>query len=221
MRVARGVPWISLALVALACNKTPPRIEAATPLRAVSSTELRAVADFASITNNEERARALFTESARVLLHPRCVNCQPDGDAPLQGMDQRPHDPPVERGAAGGEHGDQGIPALACANCHQTKNLALARVPGAPKWALAPREMTWQNRTPQQICEQIKDPARNGGKTLAQLVEHMAHDELVGWAWNPGHDREPAPGTQAQLGALMQAWVELGAVCPSEMKEAK
>ena len=38
---------------------------------------------------------------------------------------------------------------------------------------------------------------RNGGKALAAIVEHNAHDELVGWGWHPGADREPAPGTQA------------------------
>jgi hypothetical protein len=33
----------------------------------------------------------------------------------------------------------------------------------------------------------------------------MAHDSLVGWAWMPGGNRVPAPGTQAQLGALIAA----------------
>jgi hypothetical protein len=211
--------WISLALLALACNKPPPRVPSAnTSPRVVASNELRPVSDFAFIKDNNARAQALFTESARVLLHPRCVNCHPDGDAPLQGMNFGLHDPPVERGVHS-EHGDNGIPALACTNCHQTTNLALSRVPGAPKWALAPREMAWQNRTPSQICEQIKDPAKNGNKTLAQIVEHIAKDELVGWAWNPGDDREPAPGTQAQLGALMQSWADLGAACPPEEKK--
>jgi len=65
-----------------------------------------------------------------------------------------------------------------------------------------------------QICEQIKDPKRNGGKTLAAIHEHMAHDSLVGWAWMPGGNREPAPGTQAQLGALIGAWIQSGAACP-------
>ncbi|PYM55919.1 MAG: Isoquinoline 1-oxidoreductase subunit, partial [Candidatus Rokuibacteriota bacterium] len=38
---------------------------------------------------------------------------------------------------------------------------------------------------------------------------------LVGWAWNPGADREPAPGTQAMFGALVKAWAASGAVCPA------
>jgi len=52
------------------------------------------------------------------------------------------------------------------------------------------------------------------GKTLAQIQEHMAHDSLVGWGWRPGGTREPAPGTQAQFGALIAAWIESGAACP-------
>jgi hypothetical protein len=213
----RTLSWMMPLFLALSCNKTPPRNAPPpkTTTREVSPNELRSVTEFASIKDNNERAQALFIESARVLLHPRCVNCHPDGDTPLQGMNQQPHDPPVERGAYSAEqHGDIGIPALACTNCHQSKNLSSARVPGAPKWALAPREMSWQNRTPQQICEQLKDPSKNGGRTIAQIVEHIAHDELVAWAWSPGYDREPAPGTQAQLGALMQTWMELGAACP-------
>jgi hypothetical protein len=62
----------------------------------------------------------------------------------------------------------------------------------------------------------MKDPARNGGKTLAQIVEHNRHDKLVGWGWAPGADREPAPGTQEQFGAIVAAWAETGAECPAE-----
>jgi hypothetical protein len=75
--------------------------------------------------------------------------------------------------------------------------------------------MAWQRRTLAEICAQVKDPARNGGLSLEQLVEHMAHDPLVGWAWNPGAGREPAPGTQAAFGALVKAWADVGAACPT------
>jgi hypothetical protein len=75
--------------------------------------------------------------------------------------------------------------------------------------------MAWQGRTLGEICRQIKDPARNGGKTMAQLEEHMAKDILVGWGWKPGGNRTPAPGTQAQFGGLFKAWAASGAVCPA------
>ena len=61
----------------------------------------------------------------------------------------------------------------------------------------------------------IKDPARNGGRSLEQLVHHIGTDTLVGWAWQPGFGRAPAPGTQKEAGALVDAWVKTGAVCPA------
>ncbi|MFO0738476.1 MAG: hypothetical protein U0270_21455 [Labilithrix sp.] len=144
-----------------------------------------------------------------MMLHPRCKNCHPAGDSPMQGESPIVHDPPVLRG-----EDDEGIPGLRCGGCHQDRNLELARVPGAPKWHLAPKEMAWFDKDPRSLCEQIKDPARNGKKTLAEIVEHSGHDPLVAWGWAPGHGREPPPGTQAQFGALMDAWVKEGAVCP-------
>jgi hypothetical protein len=74
--------------------------------------------------------------------------------------------------------------------------------------------MAWIGQPLGAICEQIKDPKRNGGKSLEQIVEHMAHDSLVGWGWRPGVGREPAPGTQEEFGALIKAWVDAGAHCP-------
>jgi hypothetical protein len=173
--------------------------------------ELRAPEAFARIKDREERAQALFLEASRVLLHPRCRNCHPDGDSPAQGDDGRLHDPPVARGAD-----DRGVPGLACSSCHQDHNLELARVPGAPQWHLAPRTMAWVGRTPRAICEQLKDPARNGNRSLAQIVDHVAHDQLVAWGWSPGPSRSKAPGTQERFGALMAAWVQDGAACPRE-----
>ncbi len=173
--------------------------------------ELRGPGAFEGITDREERSRALFTEASRVMLHPRCINCHPAGDSPMQGDRGRLHDPPVTRG----EH-DLGVVGMECGGCHQDRNLELARVPGAPNWHLAPREMAWVGRTPAALCEQLKDPKRNGDKTIAEIVEHTAHDELVAWGWSPGHDRVPAPGNQATFGALMDAWAKTGAACPKE-----
>jgi hypothetical protein len=46
------------------------------------------------------------------------------------------------------------------------------------------------------------------------LHEHLAHDDLVAWGWQPGLGRDPAPGSQAVLGELIQAWIGTGAQCP-------
>jgi hypothetical protein len=52
------------------------------------------------------------------------------------------------------------------------------------------------------------------GRELALLQEHIAKDDLVAWAWNPGEGREPAPGNQEAAGKLVQAWIDNGADCP-------
>jgi hypothetical protein len=74
--------------------------------------------------------------------------------------------------------------------------------------------MAWEGKSIGEICRQIKDPQRNGGRTLAMLHEHLAHDDLVAWGWHPGTGRDPAPGSQQMLGELVAAWIESGAECP-------
>jgi hypothetical protein len=198
----------AIVLGACGSNPPPPRVTTSPP---TTTTGLRSVAELSTIADRDERSRALFAEASRVLLHPRCVNCHPAGDAPHQGMQLVLHDPPVVRGPE-----DMGVPGNECMTCHQERNQDLTRVPGAPRWHLAPIEMAWVGKTASYVCHQLQDPKRNGGKTLAQIVEHSAHDKLVAWGWAPGHDREPAPGTQEQFGALIAAWVETGARCPED-----
>ncbi len=176
---------------------------------AAHQTELRRPDDFANIPNEQERSVALFVEAGKVITHPRCVNCHPVGDRPLQGVAMQPHQPPVVRGDGG-----LGAPGMRCTTCHGDKNFDPAGVPGDPNWHLAPLEMAWESKSLGEICQQIKDPERNGGKTMPEIIEHMAHDSLVGWAWAPGAGREPAPGTQKSFGKLIAVWVETGAACP-------
>ena len=178
--------------------------------------DLRPLSSFAGIGDPAERSRALFNEIAKVVTHPRCMNCHPAGEHPLQGNDRREHMPPVPRGEAG-----LGVAGLACATCHTERNFTLVgarstyqSIPGHPRWGLAPVEMAWEGKSVGAICRQLKDPARNGGRTLALLHEHFAKDDLVAWGWEPGEGREPAPGNQRELGALVQAWIDSGAQCP-------
>jgi hypothetical protein len=126
-----------------------------------------------------------------------------------EGAMSRLHQPPVARGTDG-----FGTVAMRCASCHRDANFDPGQVPGHAHWHLAPVSMAWQGKSPAEICVQIKDSSRNGNRTVAQVVEHMSHDSLVGWAWSPGAGRSPAPGTQAQLAALLDAWVASGAACP-------
>ncbi|MGY3081669.1 hypothetical protein ACVWZZ_008077 [Bradyrhizobium sp. LM6.10] len=171
---------------------------------------LAAPESFAGITETEKRSAAIFTELGNVLTHPRCTNCHPAGDRPHQGDNARLHQPPVTRGADG-----LGLDAMRCNTCHQKANFEPGRMPGHPDWHLAPREMAWEGKTIGEICEQISDPARNGGRKVEDLIDHIGKDTLVGWAWKPGFGRSPVPGTQEQAGALVEAWVKTGAACPA------
>ncbi|MBP0616693.1 Isoquinoline 1-oxidoreductase subunit [Jiella mangrovi] len=201
-------------------DRAPEAPAPSTPALAPSDTNqqksLKSVADFDNIKDERERSIAIFQETGKVLLHPRCVNCHPAGDRPLQGMDEHLHQPPVQRGDA-----NFGVPGMMCNTCHGPKNVPVVAqsediksIPGNPNWHLAPIEMAWQGRSLAEICRQIKDQDRNGGKTLAELVDHMASDDLVGWGWHPGKGREPVPGTQKQFGDLYKAWAATGAHCP-------
>jgi len=177
--------------------------------RADNRGDLAPVSAFDRIQDQRARSAALFQEAGRVLTSPRCLNCHPPDNTPRQGEDMRVHQPPVQRGAGG-----MGVAGMRCFTCHGPANFDPARMPGNPKWMLAPIEMAWIGKSLGEICEQLKDPKRNGGKTLDEIVEHNAHDILVGYGWAPGVGRAPAPGTQEQFGALMRAWADTGAHCP-------
>lgn len=184
-------------------------------LASAQSPILKAPGDFASIVDQAERSRALFGEAMKVIGHPRCLNCHPASGGPTQGDAMRPHEPPVARGAA-----DIGAFGMQCPTCHMQANTptvvgeATRSVPGDPGWRLAPVESGWRGRSAGFVCEQLKDRARNGGRDLVRLQDHMARDHLVGWGWTPGEGRASAPGTQARFGALIKAWIEAGAACP-------
>jgi cytochrome c553 len=193
-----------------------PSVWAAAPVPAATppAETLKSPADFVSIKDPAARSVALFTEAGKVINSPRCMNCHPVQRAPTQGDDRHPHNPPMAGGQSG--HGPVGLP---CSSCHGPANVPtwgqdIKSIPGDPKWGLAPAEMAWQGKSLGAICAQIKNPAGNGGRGLAQLHDHMANDHLVGWAWNPGEGREPAPGTQTAFGELVKAWIDTGAKCP-------
>ena len=174
---------------------------------------LRTVDEFDSIDSESDRSVALFQEMLVVIEHPRCLNCHPVDNSPRQGMDMQMHQPPVVRGDA-----DFGAPGMRCITCHSDENVTYSTgegsIPGHSPWQLAPISMGGMGKSAAEICAQLKDPERNGGKTLADLHEHNAEDGLVGWGWHPGEGREPAPGSQEIFGQLTQAWIDTGAACP-------
>jgi hypothetical protein len=157
-------------------------------------------------------------ESVRaVLQNPRCQNCHPPGDAPLQGDDGRVHDQLVQRGADG-----RGLPGEQCATCHGKANLpdsyGARQPPGvSSEWHLPPADMkmVFVGLSSRALCEQLKDPARNGHKDLAGLVKHVDADPLVLWAWSPGIGRRPVSTPHADFVAAMKRWTAAGAPCPA------
>ena len=156
-------------------------------------------------------AKAFLTVS-QVLMHPRCVNCHPKGDRPLQGDDSHPHIMHVVRGPEGlGKNG------LWCSTCHQEKNLPGAHMPpGAPGWQLPPNDMpmAFEGNTPGEICLHLKDPAQNGQRSPNEVLEHVETGPVVLWGWDPGEGRAPVPISHEEFVKNMKEWIDNGTACP-------
>lgn len=161
-----------------------------------------------TITFSDNKTQSLqdFKVILSVLKSPRCINCHPTGDVPLQGDDQHLHRSGVVRGVD-----NNGGIIQKCGTCHHQENNAYARVPGAPKWHLAPRSMGWVGLTDEQIGEALMNKSKNGGRDAAALVKHMGFDSLVMWGWNPGAGRTPVPIPLDQFRIVLNDWLQTGA----------
>src|SRR5262245_48988655 len=173
----------------------------------------------------EDRARNAFLKAYPVFMHPRCQNCHPAGDTPLQGDDSHVHDLlRLRRGPDG-----NGVFAMRCSNCHQAANgpgpntppgapqvAGSGGRPAEPRWHLPGPDtrMVFQGRSPAALCRQLKDPKENGGLTIERLAHHVATDPLVLWAWNPGEGRTPPPLPHAEFAAAVKSWLDAGGACP-------
>ncbi|MDX2088863.1 MAG: hypothetical protein SFX73_13480 [Kofleriaceae bacterium] len=159
-----------------------------------------------------EAGRRAFGEVAQVLLSPRCRNCHPVGDRPLQGDEGRPHRMNISRRSV-----DAG---LACSACHRARNAEAIGIaggpPGAPGWNLPLRAtpMVFEGRSPRALCEQLRDRGANGDRDLPALLAHVTDDALVRWAWSPGALRTRPPLSHAAFVAAFQTWVASGGACP-------
>jgi mono/diheme cytochrome c family protein len=156
-------------------------------------------------------SRAAFLEVYKVLMSPRCMNCHPSGDRPLQGDDSHVHIMNVKRGDTG-----KGKYAMKCGACHQDQNVAgLNMPPGNPNWHLPPAKtrMIFQGKSPRDLALQLVDPKQNGGKSMEQLREH-AHDGLVLWGWDPGDGRTKPPLSHEEFARQWQIWIDNGGEAP-------
>lgn len=153
----------------------------------------------------------LFEPIAAVLQGPRCMNCHMVKQ-PYQKDTGIPHAQMVTRGKDG-----KGAATLQCAACHQNTNSADGKVPGVAKWHLAPVSMAWEGLTKARLCQALKDPAKNGGrKSMEEVIEHMRHDPLVLWAWNPGAGRSTPVLAHKDFVAKLEAWAAAGGPCPGD-----
>jgi hypothetical protein len=176
---------------------------------AVIAAWLVVLAALADADDDRAAAERAFATVYRVLESPRCRNCHPAGDAPLQFDAGWPHAMNITRRSERN--------GLTCATCHRDKNGARAsQPPGAPNWHLPPAEtpMVFEGKTPAQLCAQLRDPAQTRGRALPALLEHVDKDPLVLWGWAPGPGRTPVPVPHADFVRAMKAWIDGGAPCP-------
>src|SRR5215467_14221278 len=141
-------------------------------------------------SGTSEKSLQAFRAVASVLTSPRCLNCYSSYGGPLQGDDNHPHVMNVKRGVDG-----KGSAALRCLACYQTENgKALHSLPGAADWQLpSPKiPMVWKGLSTGELCRTLKDSAKNGNRSLQDLIPHM-DTSLVRWAWNPGPGRTVPP----------------------------
>ena len=166
-------------------------------------------------TGDKTAGLAAFETVRTVLQHPRCQNCHPAGDRPLVGDDSHLHPQNVQRGPDG-----HGMVGEQCTTCHGPNNPPNAYgthiPPGiASGWRMPPPDqpLVFVGKSAHDLCEQVKDPARNGGKDMAKLRTHL-DDPLVAWGWNPGFGRAPVPIARDKFLAAWETWAGAGAPSP-------
>ena len=168
-------------------------------------------AEHKTMNNDSVESVKAFMEVYKVLMSPRCMNCHPSGDIPLQGDDSHLHTMFPRRGNDG-----KGVYAMKCQNCHQPQNTAgIHAPPGNPKWQLPPADMklVFQGKSAHDLALQIMDYNKNGHKNKEQLLEH-ARDTLVKAGWNMGEGRPAPPLAYNDFLKAWDTWIETGAYAP-------
>lgn len=155
-----------------------------------------------------------------VASHPRCSNCHVGSDntpmwsGPSYGK-ARPHGMNVNAGDSriGAEY-------VQCSTCHAYREGVNDMPHAAPQvamnWQLAPVEAEWFGKSSVDICNQLRDPERNGGRDFNEIASHLDHDLILHWAWNPGGGREPAPFSLQEHVNDVLAWGVAGYPCEND-----
>ena len=152
-----------------------------------------------------------------VTSHPRCTNChvgaegRPMWQALGFGQD-RVHGMAIDAGES--RIGAETVP---CRTCHVT-SARPNTVPHAPPhipdaWRLPPVELAWLGKSSAEVCAQLRDPDRNDGRTIAELVTHLQTSAFVAWSFDPGAGRSAPAGSPATIAADVARWGAAGTPC--------
>ncbi len=177
------------------------------------TSEERATRNFKNEGDDKDSVASVqaFMQVYKVLMSPRCMNCHPAGDRPLQGNDSHIHIMNVQRGKDG-----KGLYALKCSNCHQPTNVAgLHTPPGNPKWQLPPSDMkmVFQGKSAHDLALQIMNYDMNGHKGKEELLAH-ARDTLVKAGWQMGEGRPAPPLSYSEFVTVWDTWINKGGYAP-------
>jgi hypothetical protein len=180
-------------------------------------------ASIAEGTVSKEEGLAAWARIYEVASHPRCANCHvgkdnlPMWSGPSYG-ETRPHGMNIDAGLSriGAEY-------VLCSTCH-VNSVATDRgneePHAAPRvatiWRLAPVEAEWFGKRSNDICNQLRDPARNGGRTYKNIARHLDHDVILHWEWNPGGNREAAPYSLQEHVDDILRWGVAGLPCDGD-----
>ena len=171
-----------------------------------------------SVTQPE--ALAAWDRIYEVASHPRCSNChvgaenRPMWSGPSYGR-TRPHGMNIDAGES-----RIGAETLLCSTCHAYREGGNDMPHAAPQvamnWQLAPVEAAWFGKSSDEICNQLRDPERNGGRDYLDLASHLDHDLILHWAWSPGGGRESAPYSLQEHINDVLAWGVAGMPCHND-----
>lgn len=206
VRGGPGAPAMGLQMAAMASGLSDADIDQVVAYIASLRPEVPPVED-PEVTLSEAEGLAAFADIYAVVTHPRCMNCHPAGDVPLQTDDSVPHVMGITRfSPLQGEH---------CSTCHPAAPVGdgLAPLPPAdPVWSMPPAAMAFQGRSAAALCAQLKDPSINGGRGLTALTQHIAEDHLLATSWHSG--RTPPPISHDELVQRFTTWAAAGGPCP-------
>jgi hypothetical protein len=163
---------------------------------------------------------AAWARVFEVTSHPRCSNCHVGADnrpmwsGPSYGK-TRPHGMNINAGES-----RIGAETVLCSTCHAYRETGNDMPHAAPQvameWQLAPVEAEWFGKSSVEVCNQLRDPERNGNRSLLELAEHLDHDLILHWAWSPGGGREPAPYSLQEHVDDLLVWGVAGFPCEND-----